>query len=162
MNQPDPVPPVDPQAQTQVAPTNPAEPTTNPADPSQQNPLDLLEKLLQDAKNKKGSEKTTAGSDDSGMPPLPALDDSVLAASQPPAEPVAVKLTEQDFERIRAEHDVIDQQKIEEQKIIMEQLKQSPQYQARVRQDEDKATESQEKRDDQDGYEIEQLVHTKI
>jgi len=136
----------------------PTDPTAA-TDPSQQNPLDILEKLLQDTKSKKAASAATDPSTLGAPLRAPVSPPTEAAPAVPAEEP---SLTEEDYERIRAEHDEADQVKIEEQKVIMEQLKQSPQYKARVQQDEEKASVDQAHQQDQDGFQIEQLDHTKI
>lgn len=118
---------------------------------AQQNPLDVLEKLLEDTK--KQSAGGQAGGDAPAAPAGPT-EEEIAAAEK--AKQIA------EYEALKQAHALEDQKAIEEQKKVMEELQHTPQYQARVDQEADKADARQEVKDDQDGLEIRQLEKKKI
>lgn len=125
-------------------PTMPG-PDAGGAPPVGQNPLDALEQILQQAKAGKG-----------GGAAAQAADEEAKAAEQKKQEEQAQFLALQ--EQKRKDDAVAMMQKLEELKMV----KQTPQYQARVEQDQKKESDQQQHDADIDGYEIEQLSHTKL
>ena len=75
--------------------------------------------------------------------------------------PEQIQLQAELDERLRQQA-VIDQKAIEERRAELLGLKSSPQYQARVQQDEEKAADSQAKQTSGQGFDIKQLEHKKI
>ncbi len=116
----------------------------------QQNPLDVLEKLLEDTK------KQSAAAQAGDTPSVPAgpTEEEIAAAEK--AKQIA------EYEALKQAHALEDQKAIEEQQKVMEELQHTPQYQARVDQEADKEVIKQGVKDDQDGLEIRQLEKKKI
>lgn len=126
----------------------------------QQDPLAVLENILNEAKEQKGSGQA---------PDLVGASKSAQSKSnQPSAEELAKleaeKKQKEEAERQRqAQLEAERLRLIEEQKRKLEQeLKQTPQYQARVQQEAEKAEEEKQHASAGEGYEIKQLKHTKI
>lgn len=115
-----------------------ADPTGAPTD--QKNPLDVLEELLKDSGG--------AGADPKAV------------ADQKTEEEKARQMAE--LEQKMAEQAKIDEQNIAAQQQLMESLKQTPQYQARVQQNEQKEQEKQEEETAGKGFEITQLKHDTV
>jgi hypothetical protein len=119
------------------------------------NPLDVLEKLLDEIDQGKDPKSLGAkNSSKSGEPAGPT-----------PEEIAAKELEEQkiEYERIKAEQKVIDDQKIIEQRdALANEMKTGEANVARANQDNEKKSEKEKKYQDQDGYEVVQLDHTKI
>ncbi|MFZ1721333.1 MAG: hypothetical protein WAU07_02400 [Microgenomates group bacterium] len=126
-------------------PTSQATPAT-----PQQNPLDVLEKLLEDTK-KQGA----AASGNGGPTVAPGPSPEEIAA-QEKAKLVA------EYESLKEEHALEDQKALEKQQVVMEELKHTPQYQARIDQEADKQVLKQGVKEDQLGLEIRQLEKKKI
>lgn len=135
-------------------------PSTNSQ--SQQDPLAVLENILNEAKQQdksdsgkapdlvKASKNATAKSDKSSPEELAKLE----AEKKQKEEEERQRQAQLEAERLR----LIEQQK---QKLEKE-LKQTPQYQARVQQEAEKAEEKKQHASAGEGYEIRQLKHTKI
>lgn len=107
----------------------------------QKNPLDVLEELLQKTKQQQGGA------------------DHAATQEQEEAERLA---QQQRLEKEQQRQAELDAQNIAAQRASLETLKETPQYQARAAQD---AAEAQTKSDvlnAQDGFQIEQLKHTKV
>lgn len=108
-----------------------------------QNPLDVLEEILNDAKNKGQKSDPNA----------------------PTPEQIAAQKEVEELKKAEAlmqERQQEDVQKMVEQIGELDSIKQTPEYQARVEQIEEKKQEEVSQQQAQDGYEIEQLQHTKI
>ncbi len=130
-----------------------ADPASDPAaDPAaQRNPLDVLEELLKESQAKVGA--PGGGLPGGGTGPVPAE----------PAGPTPEQLQAQaEMEERLRQQAVIDQQAIEERRAELEQIKNTPQYQARVQQDQEKADQQQTQQAAGQGFDIKQLEHTKI
>lgn len=129
---------------------NPVAQATKP----QASSLDVLEKLLDEID--KG--KTTGGAASvSSKPKQPA---------GPTPEEIAALQAEQnriEFEEKQARQQVIDQQKLEEQKqALLEEMANGSANVARAQQAEELQKEIEEKKQAEEGFEIDQLDHTKI
>lgn len=118
-------------------------------------PLELLEELLNDAKNSPG------GNDGASVDPV--------AQAKKEAEEKAKILEEEkaalmrELEQKKQELDQKDLIEIEEKKKALEDLKlHSPQGIAKQQQADEKQHQIDEKQQANDGFEIEQLGHTKI
>lgn len=126
---------------------------------SQQNPLDVLEKLLDEIDSGKGS-----GSQSKGVA------GGAQAPAGPTPEEIAAKEAEEELERRRIEYEekqaqqqVIDQQKIEEQRqALVEEMQHGTANVAREQQDKEKAEKQEEAKQAGEGFEVVQLGHTKI
>lgn len=101
---------------------------------AKRNPLDILEDILDNAEAKKEETEAQAAQD---------------------RQAAELKAKE---EEIRQQ----DLAKIEEERAKMSDIGSTPEEQARQSQQQEKTTASQQKQDDQQGYEIVQLGHTKI
>ncbi|MBP9782003.1 hypothetical protein KBC89_05100 [Candidatus Woesebacteria bacterium] len=129
-----------------------------------QDPLAILESILQDAKNKSGQKKAQG---DVPAQQTQQLDDgSGLVDGEPPPTEEELAIIKQQIEQEEAartaELEVQRQQQIAQQQALLSQeLPQTPQYQARQQQ---VAEEEQEKATSvvADGYEIAQLTKTKV
>lgn len=123
----------------------------------QQNPLDVLEKLL----NEIDQGKTAGSKPKSGGP-----QDVPAEPTGPTPEEIAAKEQEQrriEFEQKQAEQKIIDQQKIEEQRKALEnEMANGSANIARATQDEEQKMQKTEKIQADEGFEIVQLDHTKI
>ena len=118
--------------------------TTTP--PPAKDPLAVLEELL--AKQKQGG--ASAGSAE------PAADPAVVAQEAELARRQA------EYERLREEAAVKDAQALAEQTQKMEEIAQSPEYQARVEQNKAVQDKKDQSADDLEGYGIQQLTTTRI
>lgn len=126
---------------------------------SQQNPLDVLEKLLDEIDSGKGSGGQSKG-----------VTGGVQAPAGPTPEEIAAKEAEEELERRRIEYEekqaqqqVIDQQKIEEQRqALVEEMQHGTANVAREQQDKEKAEKQEEAKQAGEGFEVVQLGHTKI
>lgn len=126
---------------------------------SQQNPLDVLEKLLDEIDSGKGSGGQSKG-----------LTGGTQTPAGPTPEEIAAKEAEEDLERRRIEYEekqaqqqVIDQQKIEEQRqALVEEMQHGTANVAREQQDKEKAEKQEEAKQAGEGFEVVQLGHTKI
>lgn len=125
-----------------------ADPATDPA--AQKNPLDVLEELLKESQAKVG------GGSMPGMPGDPG-------AAAEPAGPTPEQLQLQaEYEEKLRQQAILDQQALEQKRAELEEIKHTPQYQARVQQDQEKADVQQAKSSAGQGFDIKQLEHTKI
>ena len=102
-------------------------------------PLDVLEELLKD-------------SGGGGAPPAK------------PGELTEAELAQKraDFEEKKAEQLTADAKQLAQQQELLKTLTDTPQYKARVQQDEEKAEEDQQTGIALDGFEITQLDHDKV
>ncbi len=114
-------------------------------DQSQKSPLDILEELLKESGNSGASSQPTAPAAEPG---------------QPTEEEKAKKLEE--LQEKMAEQAIEDKENIAKQQELLESLKQTPQYQARVQQNEEKAQTEADKDTAGQGFEITQLKHDKV
>ncbi len=113
----------------------------------QKNPLDVLEELLKESQAKIG----------------PPGGGKAADAPAEPAGPTPEQLQQQaELEERLRQQAVLDQQAIEKRRIELLGLKDTPQYQARVQQDQAKADDLQSKDTAGQGFQILQLDHTKI
>jgi len=117
------------------------QPTSTPAG-DDKNPLDVLEDILKEAKAK-GAAKNTG--------PTP----EEIAAQE---EAEALKQAQQ----MQAEHRVQDQQEILVQISELDTIKDTPEYQAKVQQEQAAKDEKAEEQQSQDGFQIYQVGHKKI
>jgi hypothetical protein len=125
--------------------------TTAPAQASdQKNPLDALEQILKEAKQKADQGKGGVGN----------TSDSTEPPEQNQADEEARKLAV--IQQKADEQGVVDQQAIEQQLVELQQVVTTPEYQARVSQDEQKKVTDDEKRLRADQNAIIQLGHTKV
>jgi hypothetical protein len=115
------------------------------------NPLDVLEELL--------SEKGGGG----------ASGGSVSApASAKPKEKTESELAleleskRQELEQQQQEQTAVDEEKLAEHREAIIKIKDTQEYKARVQQDSEKKTELDKKASAEDGFEINQLDHTKV
>lgn len=144
----DPTLAVDPQTST----PQPPQPGDSPPD---QNPLDVLESILAEAKQKAG-QKVPAGEVSGGGDPVASTSTTTTDPASPPAPPPP---TPEEIAAQEAAH----QAEIEQQKQqLMAQISQTPEYQAKVQQDAEKAEEETQSAAGGDGFQIQQLQHTKI
>lgn len=117
---------------------------------NQKNPLDALEQILKEAKEKAGQGKGEGtNTSDASEPPV-----------QTQAEEEAAKLAV--IHQKAVEQGVVDQQAIEQQLSALQQVVATPEYQARVSQDEQKKVTDDEKSKHADANAIIQLGHTKV
>ena len=129
-----------------------------------QDPLAILEGILQDAKNKSGQKKVQ----DEGTSQLVQQPDEgeVTVDGEPPPTEEELAIIKQQIEQEEAARVAVleaqrQQQIAQQQALLAQELPQTPQYQARQQQ---VAEEEQAKATSvvADGYEIEQLTKTKI
>ena len=150
----DPVPATTP-AQTQ---TQDAADETAASDKAEVNPLDVLEKLL---------DEIDQGKKSPGLKPK-SLDSKAADASAGPTpeEELAAEELEKrriEFEQKQAEQQAIDQKLIEEQRqALAEEMQHGVANVARAQQDAEKKTDMSEKQQAGEGYEVVQLSHKKI
>lgn len=156
---------VDPQTATPQSSISPASdpqliassptPPTDPQIPSDQNPLDVLESILAEAKQKAG-QKAPAGAGSGGNDQDASASGTTTDPATPPVPPPP---TPEEIAAKEAAH----QAEIEQQKQqLMAQITQTPEYQARVVQETEKAEEQIKSAAGGDGFQIQQLQHTKI
>jgi len=119
---------------------------------NKQNPLDILEQLLEDSKKSGGS----AGSSSNGAAPIDQGPTPEELAAQEKAKQLA------EFKVLKEEQDVVDQAALDAQRAKMAELKTTEQYQARVEQEEEKVKKQADVADQHKGYEILQLEHKKV
>lgn len=153
-SQPDnPQPTVPPASDPMQIVSSPTQPIDSQAPPDQ-NPLDVLESILAEAKQKAG-QKAPAG-EGSGMG---QVDSPPAVTTDPATPPVPPPPTPEEIAAKEAAH----QAEIEQQKQqLMAQITQTPEYQAKVQQDAEKAEEESQSSAGGDGFQIQQLQHTKI
>jgi hypothetical protein len=122
------------------------------------NPLDVLEELLNQANSSKG------GANSAGGGPAAATPDEAQKAKEKAEEDLAKELEAKrlEFEKQQAEQKVDDEQKLKEHREAIIKIKDTDQYKARVQQDSKKLNEDAQKVVASDGYEINQLDHTKV
>jgi wyosine [tRNA(Phe)-imidazoG37] synthetase (radical SAM superfamily) len=126
----------------------------------QQDPLAVLENILNEAKEQKGSGQA---------PDLVKTSKNATAKSNKSSPEELAKLEaekkrkEEEERQRQAQLEANRLRLIEEQKQKLEQeLKQTPQYQARLEQEKQKQEEAQKHASAGEGYKIRQLKHTKI
>ncbi len=123
-------------AQTPVLPQDSAAtaPAVPPADaPAGQSPLDVLDQILNDAQTK-------------------------AATQQSAQEEEEKKKLEEAVEQQKQE----DQAKLQEQIAELQTVKESPEYQAKVQQDQHAVVQAEEHAQEMEGMDIVQLGHTKV
>ena len=111
------------------------------------NPLDVLEELLKDSG---GGAAGAAGGKGAEAPKPGELSEEELEQKR------------QEFEQKQAEQAQVDAQQLAQQHELLKTIKDTPEYQARVQQQEEAAAESEQKQQASDGFEITQLDHDKI
>lgn len=124
------------------------DPQTPGVDVGGADPLSVLEDLLKQA----GSDGGAAGAP-------PVAGEAAVDGEKTPEEKAAAQA---ELEQKLAEQQQRDNEQLVAQREKMHELKNTPQYQARVQQDEEKAVEQSEHDAAGEGYEIRQLDHTKI
>jgi len=131
---------------------------------NQQNPLDALEELLAQTQASSSGSGGAAGA----APGSPAAQNYPAMPEAPqdsqPSEADAEAKAQIEAERLLAEQAQAekDTQDIMLQRQALEEVKQTPEYQARVQQTQDDQAASEEETAVQDGYNIVQLDHKKI
>lgn len=113
-------------------------------------PLDVLEELLNEVGDKNGK---------------PGLDKVDTKPAGPTEEEIKAQELEQkriEYEQKKKEQEIIDAQLIQQQQAAMLSLNQTDAQKARDEQDAQKADEAQQKKSAGEGYEIDQLDHTKV
>lgn len=135
----------------------PSSPSGDPA--SSQDPLAILETILQDAKAKSGQKKAgVAGADDA----VPEIDPAAQLAAEAELEALKQEAIAEEARRA-AEMEALRQQQIAEQKALISQaLPQTPEYLARKEQESEEQQITAAQNADGDGFEITQLSRTKI
>lgn len=131
--------------------TVPAAPVPAPKSDAQKSPLDVLEEILNESKGSSGGPAVDPAA-------AKAAAEAQAAAEAAKAEAEAMAKVQADMERQRLE----DQQKLKEQITDLKTIKDTPAYQARVAQDEEKKQEAAATAVAGAGYEIVQLDHTKV
>lgn len=129
-----------------------------------QDPLAILESILQDAKNKSGQKKAQGNS---SVQQAQQLDEGAgLVDGEPPPTEEELAIIKQQIEQEEAARTAAleaqrQQQIAQQQALLAQELPQTPQYQARQQQ---VAEEEQAKAASGvvDGYEIQQLTKTKV
>jgi hypothetical protein len=142
---------------TTPVPSNPAT-ATAPAAGDQADPLAVLEDILKEAKQKKG-EQTEDNTQETGVEKAePESPDQPEEVS--PEEKARLQAQEA---ALQAQAQARDASEIEAQRQkISQEVMNSPQYQAKVSQEEEKKQESDDKTAGEDGFDIKQLGHDKI
>jgi hypothetical protein len=115
-------------------------------DPQQKDPLAVLEELL--AKQKQGGASGAAAS----TPDAPVQPDPAAAQAEKQAE----------YERLQAEATARDAELLAAQEAKMQELKLTPQYQARISQTEEADASKQEASDGLEGFAIDQITTTRV
>jgi hypothetical protein len=124
-----------PTTQTAPLPVDPAAVLAAgaPSAPGSQSPLDILDQILNDAQAKANNAVEEKAEED-----------------------------QRAAEEARQRQKALDQQKIQEELERLQGIKQTPQYQAMVEQNQEQVSSEQQKKEDMQGYEIAQIGHTKI
>lgn len=149
----------DQQSVTQGSASQSDDSTAKPAaGAAQSNPLDVLEKLLDEIDQGKSSPSLSKKS--LGTPGEPAQPEG------PTPEEIAAEELEKrriEFEQKQAEQQKIDQELIEQQRqVLAEEMEHGAANVARAQQDEEKKAQTSQKQQAEEGFEIVQLDHTKI
>lgn len=133
-------------------PAGGAAPTPAPAGApgAQKSPLDVLEDILNESKGAGG-----AGADPAAAK---AAAEAQVAADAAKAEAEAMAQVQADMEKQRVE----DQQQLQQQISNLSSIKDTPAYQARVAQDEEKKRQDAATASAGEGFDIVQLGHTKV
>lgn len=125
---------------------DPQTPPQNAAtDPNQKSPLDILEEIL--------SEKGASAGDPGGM----QAEASVAPVVPEPPQPTAEELAQLEAARLAQ-----DQAELQQKQAELQTITQTPQYQARVEQEEAAKQQHDQQETAQEGFEIKQIEHTKI
>lgn len=122
--------------------------STSQNDPNQ-NPLAALEDLLK---------KTQASAGEGGLSPDPAQ----VAASEEAEAKARLAQAQALAQELSAKNLEEDAQQISVQRRALEGIKETPEYQARVAQQEEATQTQTEEHDEQESYEIRQLEHKKV
>lgn len=135
------------------------------ADPAttSQDPLAILESILQDAKKKSGSSPSPVAG--SAIPDeKPAEETQVVDSEPPPTEEelaiIKAQIAQEEAERNAALEAQRQEQIAQQKALLAAELPQTPQYQARQQQVAEE--QSQARANTADGYEINQLTKTKM
>lgn len=166
LSQPPP-PPADSQTSLPPQPSSSQPVATTPSD-DKRDPLQVLEELL--AERQQSVQGGDTGS--SNSPNLPTGSTPLAPPTPLPGEPPAPNIPPPIDETTKAqmEADLLlaeqaqeekDEQEIEVQKQALENIKQTPEYQARVQQEQSDEEQSKQEQSAQDGFEIVQLSHKK-
>lgn len=134
-------------------------PPATPAGQTDQDPLAILENILQDAKKK--SEQKATGSDGQ---PAPSDGSEGVGVEPSEVEIEEVKQAALEAEAAHNEQYEAERQRqiAEQQALIQQQLPQTPQFQAWQQQRAEAEDEKAQASSAGEGYEIEQLSQTKI
>lgn len=144
------------------APQISSDPAASAAD--QKSPLDILEQLLKDSKKDDATAPAASNPGASDPGGIVGSGASEAAPGGDAAAQPAVLTPEQIAEldaKLAAQRE-LDQQKVEQTLHELDSVKVSPQYQARVQQQEEEAHQKQEEAIEHDGHQIHQIGHTKI
>lgn len=144
--------------QTAAANQTSADPAT-----TKQDPLAILESILQDAKNKSGSKPSPVAG--SALPDEKPVEEAQLVDGEPPPteEELAIikaQIAQEEAERSAALEAQRQEQIAQQKALLAEELPQTPQYQARQQQVAEE--QSQAQANTADGYDIKQLTKTKM
>lgn len=136
--------------------------STDPAKAGQ-DPLAILESILQDAKKKSGSSPSPVAG--SAIPDeKPAEETQVVDSEPPPTEEelaiIKAQIAQEEAERNAALEAQRQEQIAQQKALLAAELPQTPQYQARQQQVAEE--QSQARANTADGYEINQLTKTKM
>ena len=113
------------------------------------NPLDVLEELLKDSGGGSGAAGATGGGAEKPK------EEGELSEAELAQKRLA-------FEQQKADQAVTDTVDIEKQKALLETIKQSPEYLARVQQEEAAVEQTAQGEEAAVGFDIKQLEHDKI
>lgn len=118
------------------------------SDPNAKDPLAVLEELL--AKQKQAAES-------------PEGTGAATGAVTTEADQAALQAQKQaEYERLQAEAVARDAQLLEAQEKKLEEIESTPEYQARVQQEQAQQEEKQKSADEQEGFEIAQLSTMRV
>lgn len=137
----------DDQTQTTIDPTQPPAPQQD-----QQDPLAVLEGILQDARNKSGSAAAAPDPDAQVAQEQAQREAEAQAAAAKQAE--AERQAQLETQRLK--------EIAEQQAMIQHELPKTPQFQARQQQAVEETNEKAVKGSAGEGYEIKQLDHMKV
>jgi hypothetical protein len=131
----------------------PPGPGSDPSQPAQKSPLDILEEILRESKDQGGG-----GPAGPGQPPEP--EGPVVGEDGLTDEERAAQQAEREAEKERQRQE--DAAALQQQLQALKTIDQTPQYQARVAQEQAEVAADAAKDAALDGFEIFQLKHTKI
>lgn len=114
------------------------------------NPLDVLEELLKDKSGGAGSGDDKKENEEDEK------------AKEEKAAEAELEQKRQEYEQKQKEQAVIDEQKLVEHKQAIVGIRDSKEYKAKVDQEAEKKIEIEKKTVASDGFEIDQLGHTKV